>query len=239
MAQDLTVNAARSNLSAALVTSKNQPYTPATFPQLSSGETVDVNLYVTDGSEYDVRSGVATYTPKVTITLDDKTPKSGTFTISDGSDTTAQLDWDATSTEIETALNELNTDTGPNGDGVKVQRFANGTFLVKFDSAGAQSNLTIDASDIGPISSASVVSIVDGDVSTRSQQLVQIKADDLIVANGGSTISDGWSMTLDATGGPLLSALAAGDISANYSIQLTAPDTTIDVVATGPVILRA
>ena len=159
-------------------------------------------------------------------------------TLASTTETTSALDWDATATEIETALNELNSDSGPFGDFVKVTKYTNGAFYIKFNSVGAQSNLIVDATGIDPVSSASVLAIVDGDTNNRNQQLVQIKADALIDANGGTPIASGWNMTLDATGAKLAAALAGGAISANYSIQVTAPDESVDVVATGPVAIK-
>jgi hypothetical protein len=234
MTQTLTINTARSNPATALVASTTQLYTPKTFPQISAGETIDVEMFLPN----DARSGAAGYTPSVSITLADHTPQSGTFTISDDTETTALLDWDSTAFEIETALNELNTDTGPNGDTVTVQKFANGSFNIKFDTEGAQNALTIKTENIYPSSSGSVVSIVTGDSLTRAVQLVQIKADELMSETTVAQITDGWSMKLDADVANLKAATAAGAISANYTIKITATDTTSEVVASGPVILH-
>ena len=81
MAHDLTINTARTNLSASLVSSITQPYSPAQFPQLSFGEEVQANLYLTSGDAYDPRSGLAGYTPRIALTLEDQTPQASTFTI--------------------------------------------------------------------------------------------------------------------------------------------------------------
>jgi len=239
MAHTLTVNATRTNLTTALVTSLTQPYSPSPFPQLAFGETVSAELYVADGDSYDARSGVAGYTPRIVLTLADQKPQSGTFTISDGTDTTTALDYDATETEIETALNALNTDTGPYGDLVTVQKEQNGTFSVLFDSNGSQTELTVDDSGISPTSSTSVFPIIEGGAFTRNKQLIHIKADPLLFADGGAEITNGWRMTLNANNANFLAAIADGDISANYAIQLVAPDSTTDTLATGPVILKA
>lgn len=238
MSHTLTVNTTRTNLSTALVSSITQPYSPAAFPQLAFGETVTAQLFLIDGDAYDARSGLAGYTPRVVITLDDQTPQSGTFTISDGTETTSALDWDATEAEIEDSLNALNTNTGPYGDTVTVEKFSNGTFSVLFDTDGSKSELILDAAGISPTSSASVLPIVEGGASARSQQLVQIKASPLVFADGGAEIANGWQITLDANNANFLSAVASGEISANYSFQLVAPASTTDTLASGPVILK-
>jgi hypothetical protein len=203
------------------------------------GETVDVNLFLIDNAAVDARSGLAGYTPRISVTLDDLTPQSGTFTIGDGSFTTTALDWNATAFEIETALNALNTDTGPFGDTVTVEKFGNGAFSVLFDTVGAQAVLTIDAGGIQPLSASNVLPIVEGSATAREEQIVKIAAEPLVFADGGATITDGWRMTLDANNANFLRAVAAeqGDLSANYSIEIVSPTSTVDVVAKGPVIL--
>ena len=239
MTQSLTANTARSNLSTALVAGLSQPYTPKQFPKLVFGETVDVNLYLVDDSgTYDTRSGLAGYTPRVVVTLDDQTPQGGTFTVGDGTDTTTALAWDATETEIETALNLLNTSTGPFGDMVTVEKFDTGAFSVLFDSLGAQNVLIVNTTYISPTSTASILPIVEGGATSREVQIIKLSASPLIFADGGATITSGWRMTLDANNANFLRATAGGEISADYSIEIVSPTSTIDVVARGPVILK-
>ncbi len=238
MAHDLTVNTTRTNLSASLVSGLMQPYSPAQFPQLSFGEEVQANLYLTDGDAYDTRSGLAGYSPRIAITLADQTPKSGTFTISDGTEITSELDWDATATEIETALNALNSNTGPFGDFVTVTKYTNGAFLIVFDSVSDRSLLTVNAGGLLPICAGSVVPIVEGSPTIREQQMIQIKAEPLVFSDGGAEITNGWLMTLNANNANFLQAVAKGDISANFTIDVVSPTSTIDRVATGPVILK-
>ena len=238
--QVLTINTARSNPNTALVAGITQPYTPVAFRHLKYGEFLLIPLYLIDGDSYDERSGGDFIGMQVLVELDDKTPKQGTFTISDGSDTTSALDWDATASEVETALNELNTDTGPFGDTVSVSKYANGSFYVKFDSAGAQASLTVNVSGIEPISSASILEIVPGDVSSRNQQVLQIKADPLVDTTDYVNIPtpNGWIPSFDCKGPEFAQAVLAGEISANYKVKITDIDGTVDVVATGPVILK-
>ncbi len=343
MAQSLTVQTARSNLQSALVAGVSQPYTPKAFPKLAYGETIDVNLFLVDSGNYDTRSGVTGYTPRLSVTLDDQTPKDGTFTISNGDDsyivsgagttaangqydlietqfnnhpvwqysnngtlyfirrethdehnvwhivqadsatqtpanlylysdgntgsgpkltgwtvdddgaadaptltlliaTTSLLDYDASSTEIEAALNALHNNQGPSYSTVSVDKFGNGAFSVRFDELGVQELLTADVSAIRPISSVSVSRIVSGNATKHEEQLILINADALVQTTSGVEITNGWTVTIDATGTEILRAITAaqGDISENFTIEIVEDSTQrVDVVAKGPVILLA
>lgn len=242
MAHTLTVNTARSNVNTALNASVTQPYTPKAFPALTFGETQDVLLYLIDSANsYDARSGAAGYTPRISVTLPSLRPTSGTFTVSDGVDTIT-ADYDASASELEEALNAMNAGTGPSGDLVSVEKFANGSFSVLFDTVGAQAALTVSVAGIQPTSAASVLPLVTGSATVRSDQLVRIVAEPLVFQDSATAITNGWSMSLGATSANILRALAVeqGDMSANYSIEIIDDATSaIDVVARGPVILSA
>ena len=238
MAYVLTVNAARSNPSASLVLGLTQPYCPAQFPGLSFGETVQAELYLTDGDAYDARSGLSGHTPRISITLEDPTPQGGTFTIKAAGEETDPLNWDATPSEVEAALNALNGGTGPFGDLVHVEEYTSGAFLVVYDTAGDKGLLEVDASGLLPTCAASVVPIIAGSATARERQMIQIKAEPLVFAEGGAGIENGWLMTLDANNANFLQAVASGDISADFTIELVSPTSTVDRVAIGPVFLK-
>jgi len=238
MAHTLTVNSSRSLLSTALVTSKSQPYSPSPFPDLSFGETVYFNLYITDGDQYDTRSGLAGYNPRIVITLADQKPESGVFTVSDNVDITSSLDYDASAAELEIALNEMNDGNGPFGDNVTVSKFQNGSYSILFNSDGDHPELSVDVSGLSPKSIASVLPLVNGTPTTREQQILQIQSEPLIFANSALPIDDGWRMSINANNSNLLQAVANGEISADYSIQLVDPSGSVDVLANGPLILK-
>ena len=239
MTQTITVNTARPNLALSLVAGLSQPYTPKAFPRLVYGETVDVSLYLVDGGAYDTRSGVAGSTPRISITLDDSRSTAGTFTISDGTVTTTALPYDATESEVEAALNALNTNTGPNGDKVLVTKFNSGAFSILYDTVGAKGAFTVNASGIQPLSAATITELVAGSATVREEQLIQLKAEPLVFTSGGTEITNGWTISLAATNPNLLRALSLeqGPISANYSIEIVNSSSHVDVVAKGPVIL--
>ena len=241
MSHTLTANTARSNVNTALVAGIAQPYTPKAFPVITFGETVDVTLYLIDrrSGNYDERSGATGYTPRISIMLPTLQPTSGTFTVGDGTETIT-ASYDASASELETALNAMNTDTGPFGDLVTVTKFADGTFSILFDSVGTQTELTVSAGGIQPTSAASVLPLVEGDATTREEQLIRILAEPLVFEDSATEITNGWTMTLNANNANILRALAAeqDDISANYSIDVVSPTSTVDVLARGPVILK-
>jgi len=240
MSHTLTVNTARSNVHTALVAAIAQPYTPKAFPTLTFGETVDITLYlVTEGGAIDSRSGTAGYTPRVSILLPTLQPTEGTFTIDDGTETIT-ADYDIGAQDLETALNAMNDGAGPFDDQCTVTKFADGTFSILFDSVGDKTELTVSAGGIQPTSAASVLPLVEGDATTREEQLIRILAEPLVFEDSATQITDGWTMTLDADNAKILRATAAeqGDMSANYSIDIVSPTSTVDVVARGPVIIK-
>lgn len=153
--------------------------------------------------------------------------------------TTAALDYDSLASEVEAALNALNDNTGPFCDSVLVDKFGNGAFSIVFDSVGNKSPLVADVAGIRPASSATISAIVDGSASRREEQIIKVSADPLVSVAAGVEITNGWTVTIDATGANLLRAVtvAQGAISANYSIEIVADSGAVDVVARGPVIL--
>tara|TARA_B100000749_G_scaffold280793_1_gene278833 strand:+ start:13772 stop:14524 length:753 start_codon:yes stop_codon:yes gene_type:complete len=240
MSNTLTVNTARANVNTALAASISQPFTPKTFPTITFGETVDVTLFLVDSAgNYDSRSGDATYTPRISVTLPSLEPTSGTFTINDGTDTIT-ADYDVSEVDLETALNAMNTNTGPFGDTVTVNKFSNGVFQILFDTVGAQVALIVNASNLQPISAASVLPLVEGGAGARENQLIRILAEPLVFEDTSIAITNGFTMILNASNANILRALAVedGDLSANYSIDVVSPTSTIDVIARGPVILK-
>lgn len=241
MAHTLTVNTARSNVNTALIASIAQPYTPKAFPTLTFGETQSINLYLIDNANsYDARSGATGYTPRVSVMLPTLQPTGGTFTIGDGSETIT-ADYNASASEIESALNAMNDGAGPFGDSVTVDKFADGSFSILFDSVGAQNALIVSAAGIQPNSAASVLPLIEGDATTREGQVVRILAEPLVFEDSAVQIENGWSITINANNANILRALAVeqGDMSANFSIEIIDDATeAIDVIARGPVILK-
>ena len=68
--------------------------------------------------------------------------------------------------------------------------------------------------------------------------MIQIKAEPLVFTEGGAEITNGWLMNLNANNANFLQAVAKGDISANFTVDLVSPTATVDRLAVGPVILK-
>jgi len=153
---------------------------------------------------------------------------------------TITADYNVSAVDLETALNAMSDGAGPFGDQCTVTKFADGTFSILFDTVGDKTELTVSAGGIQPTSAASVLPLVEGDATTHEEQLIRILAEPLVFEDSATQIADGWTMTLNANNANILRALAAeqDDMSANYSIDIVSPTSTVDVVARGPVILK-
>lgn len=90
---------------------------------------------------------------------------SGTFTLSYGGNTTAAIAYNADGATIQTALNALASITAAGG--VVVTRATTGAFRIVFNTAGARTAITADASAIYPTAGVEIHVSVDGDGSTR------------------------------------------------------------------------
>ena len=177
-------------------------------------------------------------------------PKSGWQTVALNADNpaptvekppeTVTADYNVSAVDLETALNAMNDGAGPFGDQCAVTKFADGTFSILFDTVGNKDMLTVSAGGIQPTSAASVLPLVEGDATTREEQLIRILAEPLVFEDSATEVANGWTMTLNANNANILRALAAeqGDMSANFSIDVISPTSTVDVVARGPVILK-
>lgn len=161
------------------------------------GDKKTLQFYLVDGAgNYDAASGTAGYTPKLGIGTPGNVPTGGTYTISDGTDTTSALAHNATSTQIQTALNALNTSTGPYGGTVTVT----GTFpnyRVTWDANGAHAALTTTSTSLTPTSTAVVSTATDGDGSTQEVQLIHLHRAPAVLQTSFSTITNGWSAVVD------------------------------------------
>lgn len=242
MAQSLHVYPAAPRLNTALVAGLNQPHSPAAFPMLAFGGKEDVDLYLTDGAGgYQARSGASGYSPRITVTRVDPAPVAGTFTLSDGTDTTAPLDYDARASEVQAALNALNGSTGPHADTVTVTRHGPGAYSIQFDTTASVAPLTADVTRIQPESTASIYEIVAGTASIREEQMLRITAAPLVYAATSTQITNGWRLTLNANNSHFYRALieAQGDLSADYAIEIIDPLGRKDPVARGPVTLQS
>jgi len=242
MAKDLFINTDQPDRSVAIALgngSAGEAQGQGSFPKLAYGDKFSFNLYyIKNDATYDARSGAAGTDPEIRIFDTSRVPTGGTFTITDGTDTTSALDYDASATDVQTALNALNTNTGPDGITVTVIKYGTGQYQITGDSAGAISALTVDASAITPQSSAQSYEITAGDSSTAEVQVISILSDALVTSSQNS-ITNGWSVTLDCATSRVLRAVSEGGGSATLDFRIedvNSGDATIrETIATGTV----
>nr|WP_246459601.1 hypothetical protein [Puniceicoccus vermicola] len=125
-------------------------------------------------------------------------PTSGTFTLSYGGNTTSSLAYDASTLDVETALNALSSVSS--GGGVDVYGSA-GLYSVNWRSNGARTEISA-TNDLNPKSGISIIEAREGDGSTASISLVRFGR----VAAAYSGLGDwteissgeaGWTTELD------------------------------------------
>jgi hypothetical protein len=108
---DIYINTERP-IDRAIVAGINQPQREAPIGAFMAGSSYDVNLYfVKNDGTYDAASGDAGASVQVAISTLGK-PQSGTFTLTDGVDTTTALEYGASALDVQTALNALNGGAG-------------------------------------------------------------------------------------------------------------------------------
>jgi len=221
MARTLYLNTNASSVAASLVVDANG-FPTGNRLEFVLGDTPTVNLYLVDGEgNYDAISGAAGYTLKVGVGTPGAVPTGGTFTISDASETTSALAYNATAAQVQTALNALNTNTGPGGDTVVVTgEFPN--YRIKWDTNGAQAALTTDSTLLTPTSTAVVSTQVDGDGSTREVQLLHLHRAPAVLQTSFSTIANGWSAVLNFNTFELRELIGTAEtLNAKFEVEVT------------------
>jgi len=118
-------------------------------------------------------------------------PTGGTYTLTDGTDTTSSLAYNADATAIQTALNALNTNAGPFSDTVTVEGDFP-AFKITFDSNGAQSNITVGTNALTPSSGISIAEITAGDGSTQEVQSLYLAQSPVVYRDTWGSITNGW-----------------------------------------------
>jgi hypothetical protein len=120
------------------------------------------------------------------IIFEDAPPTGGTFTLTVGADTTASIDYDATASEVQTALNLLTSVTNRGGCTVS------GEIQTGFAIAFANAVMTANSASLTPAGSTATPSITDGSIG-RTQKIVFASSSatrDLYCANHGLTTAN-------------------------------------------------
>ena len=93
-----------------------------------------------------------------------------------------------------TALNALNTDTGPLADLVDVVKQADTQYAITFRTLGAQTVLSGSTVSLFPESTPTASIAVDGDGTTYAQQIIEITRQPAIYQQTWATSSPTASM---------------------------------------------
>lgn len=193
MAKEFYINTSAKDPQAAFVQSKESP-TPTALPQFRLGDLETVKIYLVDGKgSYDADSGSGSLTVKFGLGNKAAEPTGGTYTLTDGTDTTSALAYNASASEVQTALNLLNTSAGPYNDTVVVT----GTFpdyKVKWDTNGAVAILGVGTAGnlLTPACGIGFAEVTAGDGSTREEQSIHFAQTPVVYQETWAQITDGW-----------------------------------------------
>ena len=203
---DIFINTQRP-VDRSIVAGINQPQREAPIGAYVAGSTYDTNLYfVLNDGTYDAASGQAGQDVQVAISTIGK-PQSGTYTLTDGTDTTAAIEYGASAQAVEDALNALNTDTGPFADLVDVVKQSDTQYSITFRTLGAQTVLSGSTVSLFPESTPTASIAVNGDGTTYAQQVIELTRQPAIYQQTWSTIANGFNGTLALNTTRLLQSL--------------------------------
>jgi hypothetical protein len=199
-----------------------------------------INFFLIDDSgSFDPRSGAAGYTIRMGAGPTSGTPDAGKFTLTDGTDTTGLISNNAGADVVESALNALNSNTGPYGDIVSVTSDVDGYYSLKFATVGAQTLLAGDATALTPESNVIVSDQVIGDGTTKAEQAIRLRRQPAVYTDTFAQITNGWSGVLSANNARALWLVASegkgGTIVTDFEIELQTGSDTPEVIARGEI----
>ena len=206
---DIFINTERP-VDRSIVAGLNQPQREAASSAWVAGSSYDVNLYfVQNDGTYDAASGQAGQTVELAIAPVSE-PESGTFTLTDGTDTTAALSFGASGQDVEDALNELNSDTGPNlgtASLVDVEKVSDTQYAITFRTLGAMTALSGSSVSLYPESTVTGSIAVTGSGTQYAQQVIEVVRQPAIYQPTWSTITNGFNATVALNTTRLLQAM--------------------------------
>lgn len=242
MAITLLVNTGSTSVQTALVTTATDLSRVATAPEMVFGDTRDIAVkFLSGDNTFESWSGQNNYSVKIGIGPSGGVPTSGTFTISDGSVSTASLDFNATAAAVQTALNALNAGAGPQSGTVMVTKPAAGVYSVRWDAVGARTPLTVDVGSLEPDSAATITETTAGDGSTREEQLIRIvrQPATMVELDSADVIANGWSGVIDLDTVGCLKLMAGADsVSTSLEVEVTDDSGNRRTYVQTPVVLR-
>lgn len=214
MNTQLFINTAALNLASALVRSKSD-MTPVSLPQLVIGDTRFFDLYFVDGlGDFAAFSGDAAYIPSLAIGAFGY-PSGGTFTLTFNSYTTSALAYNATTAQVQAALQAL---TSIGSGNCLVTGVPGEYYVVTFVGALAaapQNDITATFSLLTPDSTIEVSTTTTGTASpaVNAVQLLALSENPIVFSDSFTTISNGWTGSLALTTLAALQALVASGVN--------------------------
>ncbi len=211
MARDIYINTDNGSIESAPVAGLNRPSARVPMREIVAGTTETYNLYLvkSDGT-YDSRSGSGAVSVNVAIGQRAQTATSGNFTVTDSSGTSAEISATASAQAVEDVLNAMNSGTGAEGGLCDVKKLGSGIWLATWRENGARTVLTGASVDLTPESVVVPSISVAGDATSKCQQIIEVNRQPAIFQDTWSTITNGFSGTLDADVGRIVQTLSDG-----------------------------
>ena len=226
-------------------------------PAFVQGEQRTFSLYFADGAgDYESWSGDNTYTVKMALGARDAAPTGGTWTITgDGSDltgTTAAIDWDATAAEVVSALTDASTGLTKVAAGgimastdVAVTKLRDGLYNIEFKGDLKLLNigmLGVDSDSLTPDCNDIVSELRTGSATVNELQTIKLVQAPVAVQSSFSTITDGFTGTIDLNTTGVVQALGPetdGEIELFLTVQVDDASSNTVIYVQRPVTLRS
>jgi hypothetical protein len=227
MARTIYINTDNGSIESAPVAGLNRPSARVPLREIVAGTTETYNLYLvkSDGT-YDSRSGSGAVSVNVAIGQRAQTATSGNFTVTDSSGTSAEISATASAQAVEDVLNAMNSGTGAESGLCDVQKLGSGIWLATWRENGARTVLTGASVDLTPESVVVPSILVTGDASSKCQQIIEVNRQPAIFQDTWSTITNGFSGTLDADVGRIVQTLSDGQ-SIDFYFEVRIDDDAI------------
>jgi hypothetical protein len=227
MARTIYINTDNGSIESAPVAGLNRPSARVPLREIVAGTTETYNLYLvkSDGT-YDSRSGSGAVSVNVAIGQRAQTATSGNFTVTDSSGTSAEISATASAQAVEDVLNAMNSGAGAESGLCDVQKLGSGIWLATWRENGARTVLTGASVDLTPESVVVPSISVTGDASSKCQQIIEVNRQPAIFQDTWSTITNGFSGTLDADVGRIVQAMSDGQ-SIDFYFEVRIDDDAI------------
>lgn len=211
-------------LASGLIKSATDP-TPVAFPNLVVGDSLSLSLKVVSDVAAGSLETLTGYSIKLGIGTPGSVPTGGTFTLTDGVDTTSALAYSITATDLQTALNALNASAGPFSDTVTVTGSVTGPYKITWDSNGSQTALAVGTAGnlLTPLSDITVSEIQDGTGALQEIQSVSLFQQPLVLVTSWTISGTTATASVDLSNFNLYQAVidAGGEVSKTVEIEIT------------------